>query len=135
MGSKMSRFVIDPGVGLHLVAERLAVHPDHELLAPTQFRSQTLSIAHEATMRGELTEAEALDRLERLWKLKIRLLGDAVLRRTAWSIATESQLPQTYDAEYFALTRLQADAFVTMDPVLASFASGIVPVASVDDLI
>ena len=130
----MSRFVIDPGVGLHLIAESVRIHPDHELLAPTLFRSQTLSIAHESVARGEYTDAEALERLERLWKLNIRLLGDAVLRRTAWKIATECDFPQTYDAEYFALTRLQGDAFVTLNSELAACAERFVPVATIDAL-
>ena len=47
----MSRFVIDAGVGLYLVAEGIEVNSRHELLAPTLFRSQTLSLAHEARVR------------------------------------------------------------------------------------
>lgn len=131
----MSKFVIDPRVGLHIVAENVQIHPDHELLAPTLFRSQTLTIAHSDVMYGQLAEEVALERLERLWKLNIRLLGDAVLRRTAWKISTELGHPNTYDAEYIALTRLQGDAFVTMDPELAAVAGKFVKVASVDELI
>jgi predicted nucleic acid-binding protein len=131
----MSKFVIDPRVGLHLVAENLHVNADHELLAPTLFRSQTLTIAHEACMRGATDERLALEQLDRLWKLNIRLLGDAVLRKTAWKIATDLGLPHTYDCEYFALTRLQGDAFVTMDPDLKEMAARVVPVASLEDLL
>lgn len=131
----MSKFVIDPRVGIHLVAENLHVHADHELLAPTLFRSQTLTIAHEAFMRGAIDEREATEQLERLWKLNIRLLGDAVMRRTAWKIATELGVPHTYDCEYLALTRLQGDAFVTMDPELAAMAARVVPVATPEDLL
>jgi hypothetical protein len=40
----------------------------------------------------------------------------------------------TCDAEYLALTQLQADAFVTLDAELAPAAEGIVKVASIDDL-
>ena len=131
----MSKFVIDPRVGLHLVAENLQANADHELLAPTLFRSQTLTLAHEALMRGTITESAALEQLERLWKFDIRLLGDAVMRRTAWKIATELGLPHTYDCEYFALTRLQADAFVTMDPELSLIAARVVPVATLDAIL
>jgi predicted nucleic acid-binding protein len=130
----MARFVIDAGVGLYLVAERIAVNPEHELLAPTLFRSQTLSLAHEAVTRGELPAAVALERLEQLWQLKIRLLGDAVLRRLAWKIADRLEWAATYDAEYIALTQLQGDAFVTLDRDLAHRVAGIVTVATVDDL-
>ena len=38
-------------------------------------------------------------------------------------------------AEYIALTQLQADAFVCMDPALARAVSGTVTVVSIDDLL
>ncbi len=130
----MTRFVIDAGVGLHLVAEGIEVDPRHELLAPTLFRSQTLSLAHESVVRGEIPAGVALEQLERLWQVKIRLLGDAVLRRLAWKIADRLAWASTYDAEYIALTQLQGDAFVTLDADLARRVEGIVAVATVDDL-
>ncbi|HEX9761743.1 MAG TPA: pyruvate ferredoxin oxidoreductase [Acidimicrobiia bacterium] len=40
----------------------------------------------------------------------------------------------TYDAEYIALTQLQADAFVTRDSELARSVEGIVAMASIDAL-
>jgi predicted nucleic acid-binding protein len=131
----MGKYVIDPRVGLHIVANDLEVNADHELLAPTLFRSQTLTLAHEAFLRGSIDEAAAVEQLERLWKMNIRLLGDAVLRRTAWKIATEFGLPHTYDCEYFALTRLQGDAFVTMDTELTAVAQRVVAVAGLDVLL
>ncbi len=130
----MTRFVIDAGVGLHLVAEEVEVNPKHELFAPTLFRSQTLSLAHESVARGEIPADVARERLEKLWQVKVRLLGDAVLRRLAWKIADRLEWPSTYDAEYVALTQLQGDAFVTLDPDLARRVEGIVAVATVDDL-
>ena len=66
--------------------------------------------------------------------LKIRLLGDAVLQRVAWELADQLGWASTYDAEYLALTRLQADAFITLDRGLAKSAEGIVPLASLDAL-
>ena len=69
-----------------------------------------------------------------MWAIKIRLLGDAVLRRNAWEIAESQGWAATYDAEYLALTRLQGDAFVTLDADLARRADGIVPTASIDAL-
>jgi predicted nucleic acid-binding protein len=130
----VTRFVIDAGVGLYLVAEGVEVNPNHELLAPTLFRSQTLSLARESVVRGEIPATVALEQLERLWQLKIRLLGDAVLRRLAWKIADQLGWVSTYDAEYLALTQLQGDAFVTRDPDLARRVEGFVAVAPVDDL-
>ena len=77
----MTKFVIDAGVGLHLAAGGIDVDPKHELLAPTLFRSETLSLAYESVMRGEIPANVALERLTALWQIKIRLLGGAVLRR------------------------------------------------------
>lgn len=130
----MSKFVIDAGTGLYLVAEGIEVNTRHELLAPTLFRSQTLSLAHESVARGELPADIARDRLEQLWQMKIRLLGDAVLRRLAWKIADQLAWTSTYDAEYIALTQLQGDAFVTLDADLARRVGGLVTVATIDDL-
>ena len=130
----MTRFVVDCGVALHLAGEGIEVSPEHELLAPTLLRSQTLSAMHEAVHTGELSAEAALERLERVQAMSIRLLGDAVLRRNAWRIADQLGWAGTYDAEYVALTRLQADAFVTLDAELARRVEGIVPTATVDAL-
>jgi predicted nucleic acid-binding protein len=130
----VTRFVVDCGVVLHLASEDIQVSDEHELLAPTLLRSQTLSALHEAVDRGEIPPDVALDRLERIWSMPIRLLGDAVLRRRAWKIAEELGWAETYDAEYVALTRLQADAFVTLDAELASQVEGIVPTATIEAL-
>ena len=61
----------------------------------------------------------------------MRLLGDRVSRRTAWKIAREQGWNTTYDAEYLAVTKLQADALVTVDPALAAKAKDIVPLANI----
>jgi predicted nucleic acid-binding protein len=57
-----------------------------------------------------------------------------VLRRRAWEVADELGWPTTYDAEYVALTQLQADAFVTMNAKLARSVEGVVKTASIDAL-
>jgi predicted nucleic acid-binding protein len=130
----MTRFVVDCGAVLHLATEGAEVAATHELLAPTLLRSQTLSALHEAVHRGELPPQAALDRLARVQAMRIRLLGDAVLRRRAWELADQLGWAGTYDAEYLALTQLQADAFVTLDPELARRVEGIVPTAPVQAL-
>ena len=66
--------------------------------------------------------------------MPIRLLGDAVLRRRAWDLADQLGWGSTYNAEYVALTQLQADAFVTMDAELARRVEGIVPTATIEAL-
>src|SRR5919204_113124 len=76
-------FVVDCGVVLHLAGEGVEVAAEHELLAPTLLRSQTLSALHEAVHRGEISAEVARERLRRVNAMPIRLLGDAVLRRRA----------------------------------------------------
>jgi indolepyruvate ferredoxin oxidoreductase alpha subunit len=130
----VTRFVVDCGVVLHLAAKGIEVAAEHELLAPTLLRSQTLSALHEAVHRNEIPEAVALERLTRIQAMPIRLLGDAVLRRNAWQLADRLGWAETYDAEYVALTRLQADALVTLDTGLARRVEGIVPTATIEAL-
>jgi len=55
-----------------------------------------------------------------------------VLRRRAWEIADQLGWAETLDAEYVALTQLQADALVTLDAELVRRVEGIVPTASLD---
>ena len=130
----MTRFVVDAGAVLHLASTGVDVPDEHELLAPTLLRSQTLSALHEAVQRGEIPADVARDHLARIGRIRIRLLGDAVLRRRAWEVADKLGWASTYDAEYVALTQLQADAFITLDAELARSVEGIVAIASIDAL-
>jgi predicted nucleic acid-binding protein len=130
----MTRFVVDTSAVLHLASEGIEGAGKHELLAPTLLRSQTLSALHEAVQRGEIAADVARDRLARIGRMSIRLLGDAVLRRRAWEVADQLGWASTYDAEYVALTQLQADAFITLDPELARNVEGIVETASIEAL-
>jgi predicted nucleic acid-binding protein len=130
----MTRFVVDTGAVLHLASTEVEVSGAHKLLAPTLLRSQTLSALHEAVQRGELTADVARERLSRIRQMRIRLLGDAVLQRRAWELADQLGWASTYNAEYIALTQLQADAFVTLDAKLARSVKGIVATASIEAL-
>jgi predicted nucleic acid-binding protein len=130
----MTRFVVDAGAVLDLVSTGVEVSDAHQLLAPTLLRSQTLSALHEAVQRGEIPADIARDRLARIGRMPFRLLGDAVLRRRAWDLADRLGWASTYQAEYVALTQLQADALVTLDVELARSLDGIVEIASIDAL-
>jgi predicted nucleic acid-binding protein len=125
----MTRYVIDAPTLLYLVSERVEVSPAHQLVAPNLIRSQALSLLLAGVRDGEISETVALERHDRLTETKMRLLGDRVSRRTAWRIAREQGWDTTFDAEYLAVTKLQADALVTVDAALAARAAGIVPVA------
>ena len=130
----MTRYVIDAPTLLHLVAEGVEVSPEHQLVAPNIIRSQALSLLLAGVRQGDITEAVALQRHERFTELKMRLLGDRVSRRTAWRIALDNGWETTFDAEYLAVAKLQADALVTIDGELASRALGVVPLAPVEAL-
>jgi predicted nucleic acid-binding protein len=130
----MTRFVVDATAVLYLASAGVDVAGEHKLLAPTLLRSQTLSALHEAVQRGEIPADIARDRLARVGRMPIRLLGDGVLRRRAWDLADRLGWASTYNAEYVALTQLQADAFVTLDAELARSVEGIVATASIDAL-
>lgn len=130
----MTRFVVDASAVLHLASAGVEGPGAHKLLAPTLLRSQTLSALHEAVQRGEIPADVARDRLSRIGRMPIRLLGDAVLRRRAWDLADRLGWASTYDAEYVALTQLQANALVTLNAALARSVEGIVEVASIEAL-
>jgi predicted nucleic acid-binding protein len=130
----MARFGIDAPTLLHLVAERVQVAPGHQLVAPSHLRSQALTLLLDDVRAGRLEEAEALERHEALTRLKVRLLGDRVSRRVAWRIAQEHGFDSTLDAEYLAVSLLQADAFVTVDAVARARAQGVVPLGTVDQM-
>ena len=130
----VTRYVIDAPTLLHLVAEGVEVDPAHQLVAPNLIRSQALTLLLAAVGVGEISEEVALQRHERLTELKMRLLGDRVSRRTAWKIARAQGWDTTFDAEYLAVTTLQADALVTIDPAMAARAADIVPLAPVEAL-
>ena len=130
----MARYVIDAQTLLHLVAEDLPVDSVHQLVAPNLIRSHSLSLLFASVRLGEITETVALHRHERLTEIKMRLLGDRLSRRTAWNIARDQGWGTTYDAEYLAVCKLQADAFITIDKDFATRATRVVPVAPLSDL-
>ena len=130
----MARFVVDRETLLRIAAGEIEVAAEHRLVAPTLVRSQALSALYAAARRGEISAAEGLDRVTRVNSLKVRFLGDKVLQRTAWRVAEQLGWETTYDAEFVALTQLQADALVTLDANLARQIEGIVSVASIDAL-
>jgi predicted nucleic acid-binding protein len=130
----MTRYVIDAPTLLQIVADDIQIAPGHQLVAPNLIRSQALALLLGAVQREELTEAEALRQHERLTELKMRLLGDRVSRRTAWKLARQHDWDTTYEAEYLAVTMLQADALIALDPALTAKAEGLVPTATLDAL-
>ena len=130
----MTRFVIDAPTLLHVLDERIDIHPDHQLVAPGAVRSDALQLLLDDVRRGARSDREALAAHERVTALKMRLLGDRASRGTAWRYARELDLGSLKLAEHLAVTRLQADALVTVDLALRAVAEGVVPLAPLTSL-
>jgi predicted nucleic acid-binding protein len=130
----VTRFVVDCETLLRIAAGEVEVAAEHKLVAPTLVRSQALSALYEAARRGELSAAEGMERVTRINTLNVRFLGDKVLQRKAWKVADQLGWETTYDAEFVALTQLQADVFVTSHADLRQAVSGLVETATIDAL-
>ncbi|BAL88698.1 hypothetical protein AMIS_34780 [Actinoplanes missouriensis 431] len=131
----MARYVIDAPTLLHLVDNALTVGAGHQLVAPNMIRTEALELLLCEVRRGTRTERESLAAHDRITELKMRLLGDRVSRATAWKIARSRGWGSLRDAEYLAVTRLQADALVTVDPAMAAKAADVVPLAPLEALL
>jgi indolepyruvate ferredoxin oxidoreductase alpha subunit len=130
----VTRIVVDCETLLRIAAGEIEVAAEHKLVAPTLVRSQALSALYQATRRGEISVAEGIQQVTRINSLKVRFLGDKVLQRTAWKVADQLGWETTYDAEFVALTQLQADVFVTSNSDLARAVSGLIKTTSIDAL-
>lgn len=132
----MARYVIDCETLLALASGEVEASSSHRLFAPTLVRSQALAALYDAARTGKISVDEGLERVSRLnaASLKVRFLGDRALQRQAWKIAEQLGWETTYDAEYVALTTLQADALVTSNPKLARAVAGLVKTAAVEAL-
>lgn len=130
----MTRFVVDCETLLRVAAGEIEVAPGHQLVAPTLVRSQALASLYAAARRGDISAAEGFERVIRINSLKVRFLGDKVLQQTAWRVADQLGWETTIDAEFVALTQLQADAFVTSDSELAQAVSGLVETVTIEAL-
>jgi predicted nucleic acid-binding protein len=130
----MTRYVIGPDVAIRLARDEAVIHGDHQILAPALLRSQVLSLLYQAVRRGEMTRKDAERQLNYVRGLRMRLLGDRVLQNVAWKAAGLLGWPDTFDAEYVALTQLHADALITLDQQLARAAKNLVTVAPIEVL-
>ena len=130
----MTRFGIDVLTALRLIEEDVPIADTHQLVAPNVLRSHVLSHLYGSVRRGELSPDVARTRMDRLSSLRVRLPGDRVSRAVAWKIAEDLDWDDTTTAEYVAVAKLQADAFVTLDAELARRVEGVVPVAPFEAL-
>ncbi len=130
----MARYVIGPDVAIQLAHDRAVIRAGHQILAPALLGSQLLSLLYRAVRRNEMTRKDAQRHLGYVRGLRIRLLGDRVLQDVAWKVADQLGWPDTFDAEYVALTQLHADALITLDQQLAGAVKDLVTVAPIEVL-
>jgi len=130
----MTRYVITPDAAIRLARDQAVIRREHRILAPALLRSQVLSLLYQAVQRGEMTRKDAELQLNYVRGLRMRLLGDRVLQNVAWKAAALLGWPDTFDAEYVALTQLHADALITLDQHLAHGAQDLVTVAPIEAL-
>lgn len=130
----MTRFVLDAPTLVHLVEHDVVVHPDHQLVAPGWIRSEALTLLLRDVRAGRRTDAEVRALHEQMTEVRMRLLGDRVSRTTAYRIAREQDWDDLRDAEHVAVTRLQADALVTVDGAVAARVGSLVELAPLDAL-
>ena len=130
----MTRYVITPDVAVRLARDETVIRGEHQILAPALLRSQVLSLLYQAVHRGEMTRKDAERQLNYVRGLRMRLLGDRVLQNVAWKAAGLLGWPDTFDAEYVALTQLHADALITLDRHLGHAVHDLVTVAPIEAL-
>jgi predicted nucleic acid-binding protein len=131
----MTRYAIDALTAIRLVREGLTVPDEHQLVAPKSLQTQAMSRLYRDVRAGALVEIDARAILDGITTMRIRLLGDRVSRGQAWRIAEQLDWDDTTNAEYVAIAKLQADAFVTLDPQLAREVEGIVTTAPFEALL
>lgn len=134
-GPEPSTFVVDARVAVDLATAGAAIPAEHSLTAPTLLRSQVLALVYESVHRGEIDERAGRKILDDIRGLRIRFLGDRSLEDHAWRLAVELNWPDVHQAQYIALTQLQADALVTADDEFASAAKSFVTVATKADIL
>jgi predicted nucleic acid-binding protein len=127
--------VIGRDVALRLAEREPKLAAGQRLLAPMLLRSAVLARLYAVVQRGELSRKDAQRRLDHLRRLRMRLLADRLLQRVAWEMAETLAWKDTLAAEDLALTRRQADAFVTLDARLAKTAARVVKVAPIAELL
>lgn len=134
-GPEPTTFVVDARVAVDLATTGATIPAEHSLTAPTLLRSQVLALVYESVHRGEIDERAGRKILDDIRGLRIRFLGDRSLEDHAWRLAVQMSWPDVHQAQYIALTQLQADALVTGDDELAAAARAFVTVANPADIL
>ena len=123
----MTALVVDHVTVRRMLEDSATVPPGVTLLAPTLLRSEWLARLYTDCRAGRCSAETAAALRKQFNVLKLRYLGDKVLRARAWSIAEAAGAEDTYAAEYVALAQLQAEGLIAGDPAIAALAEGRIP--------
>lgn len=126
----MTRFGIDARAAIRLAEEGRGAADGDQLIAPAILRSDALRILYAEVRSGQREQQQALDLIRVIAGTPMRVLGDKVSMRTAFTIAADLGLDDPGPAAYLSVTRLQADALMALDPAIAALADGVVPTAT-----
>lgn len=88
------------------------------LAAPSLFLYEVVNAAHRLRRAAMLSTDDVDDLLRAVSALGVQLYGDGDLHREALRLATELDLPTTYDAHYLALAQRFGAALWTCDAKL-----------------
>lgn len=128
------RFAIDASTALRIVRADPQLGARRLLVGPSVLRSHVMSMLYREVRDGTVGERDARAQLDAIAALRIRLLGDRVSRATAWKLARQLDWDDTQLAEYIAVAVLRADVLIAGDRRIATAASGIVALATYDEL-
>jgi predicted nucleic acid-binding protein len=115
--------ILDADPAVIPVWERL-VQSDGDLIAPSLLHYEVANVLHKQRRSGLVSAELAALQLDRCLRLPIELYGDAPLHCRALELASEHQLPATYDAHYVALAERFRVPLWTCDRRLAKEIGG-----------
>ena len=105
-------YLLESELGLQVAALIL----DARLIAPELLDAEVLSALRQETLRGRISEAEAVTALERLNDLPVERVSHQPYIRDAWELRHNVS---AYDALYVAVARIYGATLLTADGRLA----------------
>lgn len=108
----------EPGADAASQLVKDALRNGIEMVAPSFFMAEVLSVLRGQIQRGRLVAGAADDALDELFSLPVEEVSDVEMYRRAWEIAGALGMPVVYDAVYLAVAELRRATFWTADEAL-----------------